>query len=143
MAQLEVTAMWIPRTTPARIVGILALAFLAASCAREEAGPKSSIEPSELASRISSHTAPVVLDVRTPEEFASGHIPGAVNVPLNELPGRLASLDLSPSQEVVVHCQHGGRAAKAESILREKGYTDVLDLTGHMEAWRAGGYPLN
>jgi phage shock protein E len=135
--------MRMPRTSPARIVGILALAVLATSCAREDAGPKSAISPSELAAQISSDTAPVVLDVRTPEEFASGHIPGAVNVPLNELPGRLASLDLSPSQEIVVHCERGGRAAKAETLLRESGYTDVRDLTGHMEAWRAGGYPLN
>jgi phage shock protein E len=135
--------MRMPRTSPARIVGILALAVLATSCAREDAGPKSEIAPSELAAQISSDTAPVVLDVRTPEEFASGHIPGAVNVPLNELPGRLASLDLSPSQEIVVHCERGGRAAKAETLLRESGYTDVRDLTGHMEAWRAGGYPLN
>jgi rhodanese-related sulfurtransferase len=100
------------------------------------------IEPSDLAARIAAGTAPVILDVRTPDEFAAGHIPGAVNAPLSELADRLVGLKLSPTQEIVVHCQHSGRAAKAESMLLKSGYTNVRDLTGHMEAWRTGGYPL-
>jgi len=91
---------------------------------------------------MASGEAPVILDVRSPEEFASGHIPGAVNIPLNELSERLVALGLSPTDEVVVHCERGGRAEAAESILRESGYTGVRDLSGHMAAWRAGGYPL-
>jgi len=107
-----------------------------------DAGPGTSIDPSELAGRIASGTAPVILDVRSPEAFAAGHIPGAVNVPLGEFANRLVGLELSPTQEIVVLCQRGGRAAKAESVLRDSGYTSVRDLKGHMAAWRAGGYPL-
>lgn len=126
-----------------RVIILVALVAIASSCAREQAVPAgSSIEPSELASRIASGSAPTILDVRTPEEFAAGHIQGALNVPVNELPDRLASLKLSPSDEIVVHCQRGGRAASAESILRESGYTRIRDLSGHMEAWRSGGYPV-
>jgi rhodanese-related sulfurtransferase len=121
---------------------LLALVAIFSSCARGNAPAGSAIEPSELAARISSGSAPTILDVRTPEEFASGHIKGALNVPLNELPYKLASLKLSPGQEIVVHCQRGGRAASAESILRESGYTQVRDLSGHMEAWKGGGYPV-
>ena len=133
--------MRIPRSGSAQLFGILA--FLAVvSCVREDVAPASSIEPAELAVRLSSDAAPVILDVRSPEEFASGHIPGAVNVPLGELSDRLVALEISPTEEVVVHCQRGGRAAAAESILRESGYRNVRDLSGHMEAWRAGGYPI-
>ena len=128
---------------PAHIVSILALVAVGSSCGREDAAPGTSIEPSELAARLSSDTAPPILDVRSPDEFASGHIPGAVNVPVRELSDRLGALELSPNEEIVVHCQRGGRAAAAEAILRESGYTDVRELSGHMEAWRAGGHPLN
>lgn len=134
--------MRITRHGPARVTMLIAVVAIASSCAREHAPAGSSIEPSELAARISSGSAPTILDVRTPEEFASGHIQGALNVPVNELPDRLASLKLSPTQEIVVHCQRGGRAASAESILRQSGYTQVRDLSGHMEAWRGGGYPV-
>lgn len=126
----------------AGIAGLLALVAAVPSCGGEEAAPESSIQPSELAARISSESAPVILDVRTADEFASGHIPGAVNVPQDELAERLAALDLAPASEIVVHCERGRRAAAARSLLRESGYTNVRDLSGHMEAWRAGGYPL-
>jgi rhodanese-related sulfurtransferase len=126
----------------APIVGTLAFLAVAWSCVRGDATSRASIEPSELAARISSDEAPFVLDVRSPDEFASGHIPGAVNVPVHELAERLLGLGLSPSDEIVVHCERGGRAEAAESILRESGYTGVRDLGGHMQAWRAGGHPL-
>jgi rhodanese-related sulfurtransferase len=121
---------------------LLALVAIVSSCARGHTPAGSTIEPSELAARISSGSAPTILDVRTPEEFASGHIQGAFNVPLDQLPDRLASLKLLPGQEIVVHCQRGGRAKSAESILRQSGYTQVRDLSGHMEAWKGGGYPV-
>lgn len=134
--------MRLTRHVAARVTMLFALVAVISACARGHAPAGGAIEPSELAARISSGSAPTILDVRTPEEFASGHIQGALNVPLNELPDRLASLKLSPSQEIVVHCQRGGRAASAESILRESGYTQVRDLSGHMEAWKGGGYPV-
>ena len=115
---------------------------VALSCARGVIAPRTSIDPAELAKRVSKAGAPVILDVRTPEEFASGHIPGAVNVPLSDLKKRLDQLGLSPTTEVVVHCEGGGRAETAEEILREAGYKDVRDLSGHMAAWRDAGYPV-
>jgi rhodanese-related sulfurtransferase len=124
-----------------KVLALIALVMLV-SCAREQAGGAAAIAPAELAARISSGTAPVILDVRTPEEFAAGHIPGARNVPVQELGEQLASLNLAPSQEIVVHCEKGGRAATAESLLRERGYENVRDLTGHMQSWRAEKLPL-
>ena len=84
----------------------------------------------------------LVLDVRTEEEFRSGHVPGAVNIPHNELASRLQDLGGGKGSPVVVYCEMGGRAGKAASVLAEAGYTDVLHLAGDMSDWRAQGRPV-
>lgn len=73
----------------------------------------------------------VLLDVRTPPEFASGSIPGAKNLPLDRLEGRIAELD--KARKVIVFCRSGNRSATAASILRRHGFT-ALDL-GPVSAW--------
>lgn len=72
-----------------------------------------------------------LLDVRTPEEFAEGHVEGATNIPVDALAERLA--DVPKDHDVVVYCRSGGRSARAASLLREAGY-EVHDL-GAMDAW--------
>jgi rhodanese-related sulfurtransferase len=123
--------------------GVLLLAILAAACgpAGDAAdGGAATIAPAELARRLS-EDPPLVLDVRTPEEFASGHVPGAVNIPHTELGERLAELPGDRGGEVVVYCERGGRAARAEDLLREAGYTAVRHLEGDMAAWRRDRRP--
>lgn len=117
---------------------MVAFSAFAASAAGDRA---SAIEPKELAERIAAGTAPLILDVRTPEEFAAGHLPGARNVPHDALAGRLGELGIAPDDEIVVHCHSGGRAAKAEDVLRDAGYTNVRDLAGHWRGWREAGFP--
>ncbi|MCA9609470.1 MAG: rhodanese-like domain-containing protein [Myxococcales bacterium] len=73
----------------------------------------------------------VLLDVRTPAEFASGSIPGAKNVPLDRLASRIGELD--KEKKVVVFCRSGNRSATAAGILRRHGFT-ALDL-GPVSAW--------
>jgi rhodanese-related sulfurtransferase len=80
--------------------------------------------------------APLVLDVRSPEEFASGHVPGALNLPHEEVAARIGELD--PVREVVVYCERGTRAAKAATVLRDAGFR-VQHLTGDMSGWREQG----
>lgn len=76
--------------------------------------------------------APLV-DVRTAGEFIAGHIEGARNIPLAELPDRL--LELQPhGRPVVVYCQSGLRSARAARILRKAGFAQVLDL-GSIRNW--------
>lgn len=74
-----------------------------------------------------------LVDVRTPEEFAAGHLPGAVNIPVDELPQRLGELG-PPEKPLVVYCHTGRRATRAEKVLREHGFQHVLNL-GPMSAW--------
>lgn len=71
-----------------------------------------------------------LLDVRTPEEFAAGHLDGAVNIPVQELDRRLSEV---PPGKVVVYCRSGARSARAAVMLRSAGH-EVLDL-GPKSAW--------
>lgn len=74
----------------------------------------------------------VLLDVRTPEEFSSGHIKGAKNIPVSEIDRRAS--ELPKDKPVVVYCRSGARSGRARSILVSKGYQDVHNL-GPMGAW--------
>jgi len=73
----------------------------------------------------------LLLDVRTPGEFADGHVQGALNVPVQVLESRIAELD--PARPVVVYCRSGNRSATAARMLRDRGFT-VTDV-GAMSDW--------
>ena len=77
--------------------------------------------------------AAVGVDVRTPEEFAAGHLDGAINVPVDELEQRLSELG-SQDQALVLYCRGGSRSASATRALRKAGFTKVHDL-GAMSNW--------
>ncbi len=109
------------------------------SAVEESAGTP--ISAVELADRIQAGSPPLVLDVRNREEYARGHIPGAINIPHGELSTRLVELPIRKYEEVVVHCHRGRRAGLAEETLRGSGYLNVRDLTGHWKEWEAAGLP--
>jgi rhodanese-related sulfurtransferase len=96
------------------------------------------IAPEALLDRIGRGGAPAVLDVRSPREFARGHVPGALNVPFTSV---LAGSDagMLKSEVVVVYCGHGPRAWLAGEALRWRGFARVTYLRGHMAAWRRAG----
>lgn len=74
-----------------------------------------------------------LVDVRTTSEFASGHLEGAVNVPVQDLERRLAELE-PRDRPIVLYCRSGNRSARAARVLRDAGFTAVHDL-GPMSAW--------
>lgn len=74
-----------------------------------------------------------LVDVRTPQEFAASHLPGAVNVPVQELDRRMS--ELGPKDEpIVLYCRSGSRSAYAARMLHDAGYSVVYDL-GAMSSW--------
>ncbi|HYT65887.1 MAG TPA: molybdopterin-synthase adenylyltransferase MoeB [Vicinamibacterales bacterium] len=87
----------------------------------------------ELKARIDAGRVPVILDVREPAEAAESRIPGSLLIPLGELPRRLDEID--PSREIVVHCRSGARSARAVTLLRGKGYTRAVNLSGGILSW--------
>ena len=82
-----------------------------------------------------------LVDVRTPEEFAEGHIAKAVNMNVNDndFESKIATLD--KEKPVMVYCRSGGRSAKAAGILKEKGFKHVYDLDGGMIGWNEANKP--
>jgi len=83
----------------------------------------------------------VILDVRTPEEFARGHVPNAVLIPHGELASRISELGAETGNPVVVYCESGKRASLAGEVLLDAGFTNVLHLDGDMRGWRANDRP--
>jgi rhodanese-related sulfurtransferase len=81
----------------------------------------------------------VVLDVRSPEEFAAGHVPGAVNIPYDQVAARLA--EVPKDKDLVLYCRSGRRVAIAAEVLAQNGYTRLEHLEGDMPAWLAQGRP--
>jgi rhodanese-related sulfurtransferase len=83
-----------------------------------------------------------IIDVRTPQEFAVGHLRDAKNIPLADLAARIGELEKSKSRAVVVVCQSGARADKAVRQLAAAGFNDVVSLDGGLTAWQAAGLPV-
>lgn len=107
-----------------------------------EAGPADDttlLDPAGLRDRLGSETPPLVIDVRSTAEFHGGHIPGAVNIPLHQVPGRAPAL-AEDGRAIAVVCLHGGRAHRAAGLLRGHGARDVAVLQGGTSAWRAQGF---
>lgn len=121
----------------ARTVAPIALAAAGAAFA---AAPEP-VTPAEVARQLEDpRTAPVLLDVRSPQEFADGHVPGALNLPVGQVEARAA--EVPKDRPVVVYCEVGGRARLAATQLRNRGYTNVREMTGSMTAWRAAGLKI-
>ena len=88
------------------------------------------------------HELLVVLDVRSADEFATGHVPGAINIPHDVLASRLKELHARDNAEFVVYCETGRRASKAQRILQSDGFIRVSHLQGDMAQWRRDGLPV-
>ncbi len=84
----------------------------------------------------------VLVDVRTPDEFATGHVRGAINIPLKELPKRLGELEKSKSKNIIVVCQAGLQSAKATAHFNQAGFNEVFSLSGGLSAWQSQGMPV-
>jgi hydroxyacylglutathione hydrolase len=81
-----------------------------------------------------------VVDVRAPDEWSEGHLPGAIHIPLAALPERVGELDAS--RPIVMHCKGGGRSSIATSFLQSKGLRSVSNLAGGYEGWIAEGFEV-
>jgi len=94
----------------------------------------------EAKAMIDSTTSLLILDVSSEEEYAQGHLKGAVNIPISDLPRRIDELDVN--SPVLVYCRTGRRSAQACSALVERGFTRVYNMEGGLVAWMSSGYPV-
>ena len=125
---------WI-RTLAVMLVGIASSAIAADSAQL--------ITSDQVIERIESKDADmVVLDVRTTEEFAAGHVPGARNIPHDQLPNRLAELAGAKDKEIVVYCRSGRRSEIALDTLASHGFKRVRHMDGDMLKWQEEKRPI-
>ena len=101
------------------------------------------LDAPSLAEHLASDDAPRILDVRTPAEFETSHIPGSYNVPLDTLREHRGELKRHLDEDVVLVCRSGGRAAQAEEAFAGVGLPGLRVLDGGMDAWESTGAPLN
>ena len=101
------------------------------------------ITSNELKQRLDAGDEVVLLDVRSPAEYESRHIPGARNIPLHTLSVERLSNDGLRDKSLVVLCQGGGRSTQACEILAKAGFTKVFNLSGGTKAWTDAGLPTS
>lgn len=92
------------------------------------------------ADELASAEPPLVLDVRNPSEWATKHIAGSMNIPLNHLQERI--VEVPRDRRIVVHCEGGYRSSIAASILHHYGITNLIEIAGGLTAWEAAKLPV-
>lgn len=93
-----------------------------------------------VAEELAGAGAPLLLDVRNPREWASKHIAGSVNIPLNHLQERVA--EVPRDRRIAVHCAGGYRSSIAASVLQQYGITNLIEMGGGLAAWEAAKLPV-
>jgi rhodanese-related sulfurtransferase len=124
---------------------LLCLALLATACGGDTS------EPGELrlvsvqegaAIQAEPPSDLVILDVRTPEEFAEGHLDGAVMIDFYDLDFADQLAELDPDVPYLLYCRSGNRSGQTLAIMEELGFSDVADVDGGINQWQAAGLPV-
>lgn len=120
---------------------VVVLVFFAGSAALAAEAP--SIGADVVLTRMSgADETLVILDVRTPAEYARGHVPGAINIPYDQIPTRVDELQNAKDKEVVLYCHSGGRADVAVRTLKARGFEKLRQLDGDWVKWRREDRPV-
>ena len=124
-----------------KVIASFAAIILLAGCSSTGSASTVNMNVSEFSQKITEPEV-TILDVRTPEEFASGHIEGAINIDFNS--GNFANeiTRLNPSETYAVYCRSGSRSGQAASIMHKAGFHDVSNLNGGVIDWANAGLPL-
>jgi rhodanese-related sulfurtransferase len=125
-----------PRRCPQKqLLPLLVLAMLLCGCS-------ATITAMDLQRRMAETPAPLLVDVRSRDEYSRDHIPGAVRIPFYAIGSGLQERGYPKDRPVVLYCEHGPRAGLAGISLYLQGYADVYSLEGHMQGWRQRGLGL-
>ncbi len=123
-----------------RVAGVLIQGALAAwTASGHELGKVAQATPSDVAAMLERNEA-TVIDVRAPDEWVAGHLPGVQNIPLSHLVERLR--EVPTDKPVVLHCQGGGRSSIAASLLQTHGVRQVMNMAGGFGAWQQARLPV-
>jgi rhodanese-related sulfurtransferase len=117
------------------IVAIFAVSIVISGCS-------TTIIQGDLLKKIQEKNAPVIVDVRSRDEYERDHLPGAVHIPFYSISSGLKDLNHTKHEQIVLYCEHGPRAGLAGLSLYVQGYEQVYSLEGHMQGWRANGLSI-
>lgn len=113
-----------------KILAALCLALLLAGCTSLGSAGYTQVSSEKAAQLMADYDDEIVLDVRTPEEYAEAHIPGAINVPNEEI-GEEPIAELPDKDQIIlVYCRSGNRSKEAAQKLADQGYTNVIEFGG-------------
>jgi rhodanese-related sulfurtransferase len=122
-------------------IAVLLSVFIAIGCSGSNTS-NGVMTQSALLDRLDDADAPLVVDVRTTGEYQRGHVPGAVNIPYQQIGARLSELGEVNGRDIVLYCEAGPRAQRAEQTLRAAGFERLYHLDGDMSAWRRSQLPV-
>lgn len=100
------------------------------------------LEVQELAQGARSHKNILLIDARTPEEYSAGHVPKAINIPLDDLGTYFMKNPEQKNKKIVSMCGSTGRGERAADTLLSMELADVNVLRGGLKAWKKAGYPV-
>lgn len=99
------------------------------------------ITPQDLVS-LTNQDAAKLIDLRSPNEFADGHITGSINIPYTDIEDRLHEIKLQEGKSLVLICDSGSQSANAGEVLNKSGYQNTVILSGGIGAWKLDNLPL-
>jgi phage shock protein E len=100
-----------------------------------------SVEAETFASLLTEDT-PILIDVRTPQEFAAGHLDGAINIDFYDPNFRSEIAKLDPKKQYAIYCRTGNRTGQTLTMMKTLGFTNVTDLKGGIVAWEQNGFSV-
>jgi rhodanese-related sulfurtransferase len=124
-------AAWISGSCHRLLAGLLLVCLTAQTCADDLLSP--GMEPARLMELLDSEQAPLVVDLRAPVEYRIAHIPGAINIPLDDLEARID--ELRNPNGVLIYCLNGARTRQAEPILYAHNVENIYHLKGTLQTW--------
>jgi phage shock protein E len=112
-------------------------------CACKQAGPEQTSLAAESFQAAIQKQPGILLDVRTPEEYAEGHLPAARNLDYKSESFKDSLQTLDKNKPYYIYCKSGVRSGKAADMMKEMGFTQVYNMEGGIDAWKKEGRPLS
>jgi len=126
----------------ARLIAGIFLMAIAALVAHADDLMSPAMPAADVKARLGTPQAPLMVDLRTPPEFAIAHLPGAVNIPVSELEKRLDETRPAEGQDLLIYCLNGSRTRQAEPLLYAHDINSFYHLEGELEGWLQKNYPF-
>jgi len=124
------------------LLGYGVVLLMLTSCVAQTSGPFREIDSNTLITFQSEKKDLLLVDVRTPEEFADGKLKGSSNVNVKSDDFEKLINQFDKNKPIVVYCLAGMRSGKAMDIMKKNGFKEVYSLKGGIESWQKEGHPL-